>query len=277
MRLNNIDRSVSDFVVLHDEKWLVGQRYAGRIVSQTLSMLEQLVREKSSLSLIEMNKIAEEFIEKNDCSPTFRGYKDFPCGVCISINKQLVHGIPSEYKLQEGDVVKFDLGATTSEGAIADAAISCIYGTPKSKTHVELVNDTQQSLYAGIRAMTIGKKIGVIGHAIYRSLKDKYDVITNYGGHGLLYNKPHAQPFIANRALLSEGVRIQPGLTIAIEPQAVLKTNSPFTKVANDHWTVNVADIASHWEHSIYVHDTHIELITHRENELIPREIEFAK
>lgn len=277
MRLKNVEQQTSDFVILHDDKWLDSQRQAGRVVAGALELLENLVKEKSSLTLMEMNNLAEKFIEEHGCTATFKNYKGFPCGVCISVNKQLVHGIPNDYKLQDGDVVKFDLGATTKEGAIADSAITCIFGEPKHKSHVELMHDTQASLYSSIRAMAPGKKIGVIGSAIYATLKNKYDVVTNYGGHGIKYHTAHAQPFIANRSLPSEGVRIQPGLTIAIEPQAVLKTGAPFTKVSSDGWTVNVADISSHWEHSVYVHDTHVEIITHRIDEVIEREIRFAK
>lgn len=269
---NQLKSSVSDFIILQDDAWLKRQRIAGRVVAGALQLLENAVKDKTTLTMLELNNIAEEYIEKNGCSCTFKGYHNFPSGVCISVNKQLVHAIPSEYKLQNGDKVSFDLGATF-EGAIADSAITCVFG--ESKERSKLVEDTQQALYAGIKSISIGKKIGVIGNAIYKLLKDSYDVIVDYGGHGLEYDKPHAQPFILNRSTSSVGIRIQQGLTIAIEPMAAPKSNNFFTKVANDKWAVMTNDIGAHWEHSIYVHSNRIEIITHRDNETIDKDIYF--
>src|ERR1700733_12789337 len=153
--LNQTNNSVSDFVILQDQKWLDRQRIAGRVVANTLTLLENAVKENTTKSLIELNAMAEEYIENNGCSATFKNYKGFPAGVCISINRQLVHGIPTDYKLQDGDKISFDLGATY-EGAIADSAITLIYGEPKSKKHAALAADTQQALYTGIKAISIG-------------------------------------------------------------------------------------------------------------------------
>ena len=272
--LNQTNNSVSDFVILQDQKWLDRQRIAGRVVANTLTLLENAVKENTTKSLIELNAMAEEYIENNGCSATFKNYKGFPAGVCISINRQLVHGIPTDYKLQDGDKISFDLGATY-EGAIADSAITLIYGEPKSKKHAALAADTQQALYTGIKAISIGKKIGVIGNAIHKLLKDEYDVIVNYGGHGISYNKPHAQPFIANRSTPNDGVRIQAGMTIAIEPMATLRSTHFATKTSEDGWSVMTTEIGAHWEHSLYIHHDHIEIVTHRENEAINRDIYF--
>src|SRR5688572_2444687 len=135
MRITKKDVFTSNSLVrLKSDHWLNRQRVAGKVVADTLTLLEQLVKNKTTQSLLELNKIAEEYITNNNCTCTFKGFKGFPAGVCISINKQLVHGIPTDYKLQDGDVVSFDLGATF-EGAIADSALTCIYGTPKSDLH----------------------------------------------------------------------------------------------------------------------------------------------
>src|SRR5271170_2901658 len=117
----------SDFVKLKDQDWLERLRVAGKCVSSVMTLLETLVKEKTTLSLNELNAFAEDHILKQDCTPTFKGYHGFPAGVCISVNEQLVHGIPTDYKLKEGDLVSFDFGATF-KGAIADSAITCIYG-----------------------------------------------------------------------------------------------------------------------------------------------------
>lgn len=250
------------FFTLKNSDWLEKQRFAGKVVAESLFILQNFVKEKTKLSLLEMNSIIEDFIVNKKCDPTFKNYKGFPAGVCISVNNQLVHGIPTDYHLQEGDVVKFDLGATF-EGAIADSALTCIYGEPKKPDHVRIVSATEEALMEGIKAIAVGKKLGCIGYAIYKSAKGRgYNVIENYGGHGLEWNKPHAPPFVANKASLEEGIRIQPGLAIAIEPMLV--TGSISSTTAKDGWTVVTREIGAHFEHSVYVHEDHVEIITDR-------------
>lgn len=265
---------VSEFVILQDDTWLDRQRIAGRVVASTLLLLEKLVKEKTTLSLLELNNIAEKHIEENGCTATFKGYQGFPCGVCISVNKELVHGIPKEYKLVDGDVVSFDLGATY-ESAIADSAITVIYGEPKSKQHIELIEDTKQALYTGINSIKVGKRLGCIGNAISKCAKNKgYGCINQYGGHGINYDKPHAQPFVHNKANENEGIRLQQNLTLAIEP--MITTGSTKTWVDKDGWTVWCeADMSAHFEHTVFLHKDNIEIITHREDEKIERNIYF--
>lgn len=257
---------------LHDNEWLRRQRIAGKVAGQTLSLLEKLVKEKTIKSLRELDKIAEEFIVANGCLPTFRGYRGFPASVCISVDNDeshaLVHGIPSDYILQESDIVSFDLGATF-EKAISDTAITCIYGSPKLERHVKLVQDTKEALTKGIQSIMVGKRLGVIGNAIYKFLSPKsYGVINNYGGHSLDYDIPHAFPFVPNKSSINEGIHIKAGMTLAIEPMAVLD-GSIKTWVGNDDWTVFSERASAHWEHTIFVHENHIEIITLREGETI--------
>jgi methionyl aminopeptidase len=249
-------------VRLKDNDWLNKQRVAGRIAAEALKLLEGLVKSKTSSSLKELNAIAEEHIARNNGIPTFKNYKGFPAGVCISVNKQLVHGIPTDYKLQDGDLVSFDLGVTI-EGAIADTAITCIYGEPKYPRHVELVKATEEALMQGIQAVEVGKRLGVIGQAISKCAKAMgFEVISQYGGHGLDWDIPHAPPFVSNKSGANEGIRIQPGLTIAIEP--MLTTGSIKTWTDKDGWTVHCDADSAHFEHSVYVHEDHVEIITDR-------------
>lgn len=251
-------------VSLKDNRWLTHQRIAGRIASDTLLALGREVENKTTKSMLELNAYAEELITKAGGIPTFKGYgkNPFPAGVCISVNKQLVHGIPTEYKLQEGDLISFDLGVTI-EGAIADTAITCIYGQPKSDQHIRLVKATEEALMQGIAAIQVGKRLGCIGEAIYNVVKaSKFSVINNYGGHGLDWNIPHAAPFVENKSDASKGIRIQPGLAIAIEPMLVI--GRPETRTGDDGWTVYTPDIGAHFEHSVFVHEDHVEIITDR-------------
>lgn len=250
-------------VKLKDQSWLDKQREAGKIASDALLLLQQRVEEKTTRSLLELNQIAEELITKAGGIATFKGYKGFSAGVCISVNKQLVHGIPTDYLLQEGDVVSFDLGVTI-DGAIADTAITCICGQAKSAQHVKLVLATELALMKGIQAIKVGSRLGCIGEAIYKSARsNNFSVVNNYGGHGLDWNMPHASPFVANKSTANEGIRIQPGLAIAIEPMLVIGS-SPATTTSADGWTVSTPEIGAHFEHSIFVHEDRVEIITDR-------------
>lgn len=249
-------------IKLKNQDWLDKQRVAGKVVAGALSFLQAQIEMKTQLSMLELNALTEEFILDHKCDLTFKNYKGFPAGVCISINKQLVHGIPTDYHLQDGDIVSFDLGATY-QGAIADSAITCIYGTPKSERHVKLLDATEDALMAGIAAIKVGNRLGCIGHAVAQYAKnERFGLINNYGGHGLDWNVPHAAPFVPNKAELNEGVRIQPGLAIAIEPMFVI--GSTATRVLNDGWTVVTDDVGAHFEHSIFVHEDRVEIITDR-------------
>jgi methionyl aminopeptidase len=272
MRTNIPKGSFSDnnLVRLKNEDWLQKQRVAGKIAASALLLLDNEVKQGTTKTLLELDKLAETYIRDNGGTPTFLLYKGFPNNCCISVNKQLVHGIPTDYVLQEGDIVSFDLGVTV-EGAIADTAITCIYGTPLSDKHVQLVKETEAALMKSIAALDMGRKLGsqdrlgLIGETIYKhSRKHNYGVINNYGGHGLDWNIPHAPPFVENKSEHTKGMRIQPGLTIAIEPMFTL--GSTTTTTAEDGWTVVTPDLSAHFEHSIFVHEDHVEIITDRSN-----------
>ena len=266
----NVPFSHNEVVDLKDQNWLEKQRIAGKIVAASLKELEWYCKNKTFHSMATLNDIIEKFIIKEGAMPTFKGHKktgcqDFPAGVCISINKTLVHGIPDDTILQEGDVVSFDLGATY-QGAIADSAITVIFGQPSDSKHVSLIKATEEALNRGIKAVEIGKKIGSIGHAINKYVKSQgFALVTNYGGHGISWNQAHAPPFVSNKAEPSEGIRIQEGLTIAIEPLLVIGSSNR-TKTLEDGWSVVCDNICAHAEHTIYVHKDHVEIITDRNN-----------
>lgn len=254
--------SQNGFVKLKNQDWLDKQRIAGKIAAKTLLLLEGFVKGKTFHSTATMNLAAEKYIIDAGGLPTFKGYKGFPAGICISVNKHLVHGIPDDTILDDGDLVSFDLGVTY-QGAIADTAITCIFGTPKSERHVELVKATERALMKGIVAVKVGNRLGSIGHAIGKYANSTgFGLITNYGGHGLDWDIPHAAPFVSNSGSTDEGIRIQPGLAIAIEPMLVI--GSTATKTLADGWTVATNDVGAHFEHSIYVHEDHVEIITDR-------------
>lgn|SRR5574337_624683 len=254
----------NSLIRLKDKNWLDKQRVAGRIAAETLLLLADNVKTGKQLNLLQLNQMGEEYITKHtDCTCTFKGYKGFPAGVCISVNKELVHGIPKDYNLKDGDLVSFDLGVTY-QSAIADTALTVLVGQQDATTkQYKLLDATYQALMAGIHAIKVGSHLGVIGDAIYNSAKPTgFGIINNYGGHGLDWDVPHAPPFVENKSTRDKGIRIQPGLAIAIEPMLVL--GSINTSTLNDGWTVVTPDLSAHFEHSVFVHEDHVEIITDR-------------
>lgn len=267
MKIVKLDKNKQHlFVDLKDNEWLEKQREAGAIVAKTLVLLKNIVLNDSSFhkyTLQDLSSIGEKFIEDNNAIPTFKGYNGFPFGVCISVNENVVHGVPTETYLKEGDVVTFDLGATVG-GAIADSAMTFIVGKPKCKSHVELVKITDECLHKGISAISVGKYLGVIGHAIQsHASKHKFALITEYGGHSLTWNRPHSDPFVSNASSPYEGIRMQEGLTLAIEPQLVDAKTSK-TRILEDKWTVRAKGVSAHAEHTVYIHKDRVEIITDR-------------
>lgn len=256
-------KSFSDqqLVILNDKNWLENQKIAGRCVALCLKKSEELIKNSKSITLKQIESDCFLIMKEMDCTPTFFGYKGFPGIICASVNNQLVHGIPTSYEIQEGDIVKIDLGATY-KGAIADAARTMIRGTPKSQEHVELVQTCKKALENAIKAIQIGKNLGVIGAAIHYTVKKtRFGLITNYGGHGIIEGKVHANPFVSNKSQSNQGIRIQPGLCIAIEPMATIG-DTRTTVDKKDGWTVWVSGMAAHEENSIYVGEDKIHVVT---------------
>lgn len=248
----------NSLICLEDNSWLVNQRVAGKILRNVLNLLDQEIKNKTQKSMLELNSMAEKFIYDSGGECTFKNYKGFPCGVCISINSTITHGIPSEYHLKDGDKVSFDIGVTYN-GSIADAAITCVYG--ENKEYEKIAKVTEECLDKAIEVIKVGEKIGVIGNAIYKHAKlNDYLVLEDYGGHGICCGKAHAAPFISNKSKPEEGIRIQPGMVLAIEPLLTKGTNS--TRVLSDGWSVETSPINSHFEKTVYVHENYVEVIT---------------
>jgi methionyl aminopeptidase len=264
MRINSQNLfNKNEFIKLKNYDWLEKQRIAGRCVAKCLNYLEKEINGKTALTALRLSRLAEEFILDNKCIPTFKNYKGFPESVCISVNKELVHGIPKDIPFNSGDVISFDLGATY-KGAIADSALTCIFDEPISLEHIRLIKATEEALMKGISAIAVGKRLGVIGNAIHKSAKGNgFASVNHYGGHGIDWHEPHAEPFVSNRSLPDEGIHIQSGLSIAIEPMLIIG-NSNETKLSSDNWTVNAMNIGAHQEHTIFIHDDYIEIITDR-------------
>lgn len=258
---NNDAFSNTQLIVLKDHNWFEKQKFAGSVVATCLKSVKSLIEQQTpNLSLKDLEAECEKIMEEAKCIPTFKNYKGFPGSICTSVNNCLVHGIPTKYMLQPGDVVSIDIGATF-DGVIGDAAITCIYGAPKHKEHTRLIDTCWGALYAAIKSVVIGNQIGCIGDAIHNYVKTSgFHLITNYGGHGLAHNTLHAQPFVPNKSKRNEGIRIQHGLSIAIEP--MLAIGSAKTITTNDGWTVKTKDISAHVEHTIFVGEDRVHVMT---------------
>lgn len=257
----------NQFIDLKDDSWLERQTLAGQCVASCLKSFYQLIRTRQeNLSLKDIEAQCIEIINDFQCSPTFLNYKGFPGAVCLSVNDVLVHGIPTDYILQDGDKVTLDLGATY-DGVPADAAFTMIYGTPKHNRIVEMLKLCKKSLDVAITNIKQGVKLGVIGNTIHKTVKNSgFGLIENYGGHGISKNKVHAQPFVANKSTINEGIRIQNGLSIAIEPMLTLGNTK--TRIAKDGWSVMTECLGVHFEHSVVILDNKIHIVTEHNLEI---------
>ncbi len=265
MRLMNNPISRTELITLHDSEWLERQRFAGLITAKCLKKSFDLISSKTSnLSLKDIENECELIIKENNCIATFKNYNNFPGSICASVDREIVHGIPNDYILQDGDIVKIDVGVTF-ERAIGDAALTVIYGQPKKPQHKELVLVCKKALDLAINSISVGKQLGIIGETIYRHARDtRFKVITEYGGHGIDEDILHAKPFVDNKSKNNIGVRIQPGMTFTIEPMFAIGDNK--VKLADNNWTLLTKDMSAHFEHTLFIHEDNTEILTEWEN-----------
>ena len=200
----------------------------------------------------EIDRLAEEYIRRRGGEPNFKNYEGYPATACISINNEVIHGIPSEKrKLRAGDIVSIDLGAKF-DGYHGDnaATFACGDVSPEAK---RLMDTTRESLYEGIRAACAGGRIGDIGHAVQSYVETRgYSVVRQFVGHGVGTHL-HEAPEVPNFGTPSRGIRLMPGMTIAIEP--MVNAGGYDVKVQPDGWTVLTKDgsLSAHFEHTIVI------------------------
>jgi len=236
-------------IICKSDREIATMREAGRVVGQTLKLMGSLVEPGVSTQALDAE--AEKFIRKKGAVPTFNGYHGFPGSVCISINEQVVHGIPSGRKLKNGDIVSIDCGATL-DGFIGDAAVTLLVGKVAHRI-VELVETTRIALDAAIRRCVVGMRLGDISHAVETKARKKgYGVVREYCGHGVGRDL-HEAPQVPNYGRPGYGPSVARGWTIAIEP--MLNLGGPGVSVLNDGWTVVTADgrPSAHFEHTVAV------------------------
>ena len=221
---------------------------ANKIVAGVLSLLQQEI--KPGVSTLQMDKIAEAYCRDHNAEPAFKGYHGFPSSLCISINEQVVHGIPSnKVKIHEGDIVSVDFG-TRYQGFYGDSAVTVPVGRISNEDQ-KLLQVTRQSLEHGLQQVQIGKRISDISRAVQTFVEDNgFSVVRQFVGHGIGSNL-HEGPEVPNYVQRKSSPRIQEGMVIAIEPMVNAGTHK--VKVLKDGWTVVTADKkrSAHFEHSV--------------------------
>ena len=226
---------------------IAAMKEAGRITGEALLVARELVKE--GVSTFEIDKAIRNHIERSGAKPSFLGYHGFPGSACISINDEVIHGIPSKNRiLKEGDIVKIDVGAFY-KGFHGDRARTIPVGKVSAEAQ-RLIEATEKSFFAGIAKAESGNRIGDIGNAIESCVKEYgYNVVKRYIGHGVGHEL-HEAPDVPNFGTAGRGVRLCNGMTLAIEPMVNIGTSE--VKDMSDGWTVKTADgtLSAHYENT---------------------------
>ena len=222
-------------------------RRAGLVVAE----IHQLIRDavKPGMTTSALDAISEAHIKRSKATSNFKGYHGFPATICVSVNEEIVHGIPGSRIINDGDIVSIDCGAIV-DGWHGDAAFTIGVGSVNPEDQ-KLMDVCEESMWRGIAAGQLGAKLSDIGHAIesYTDAQGKYGILQEYGGHGI-GTEMHQEPHVLNFGKAGNGPEIIPGFVLAIEP--MITRGSARTKVLGDDWTVVSADKSrgSHFEHT---------------------------
>ena len=237
-------------VTIKTEKELTYMWEAGQVVAKTHQVLKGAIQ--PGISTKELDTIAEREIRALGAIPAFKGYRGFPGTLCVSVNDEIVHGIPSKRTVKEGDLVSLDLGAIVG-GLYGDAAVTWPVGVVSEKL-VELLKVGEASLYAGIRKSLPGNRIGDVSNAIQREIEGSgsYGIVREYVGHGI-GRQLHEQPSVPNFGVAGRGMQLRTNMAIAIEPMVNLGTHE--TTLLEDDWTVKTVDgsYSVHFEHTVII------------------------
>lgn len=237
-------------------------RQAGKITAAARTIAREMVA--PGVTTQEINKAVHQFITKSGAVPTFLNYGGFPASACISVNDEVIHGIPGRRRINEGDIVSLDVGATIY-GFTGDCAGTFIAGRGSEEAK-RLIEVTRQSFFEGIKFARQGYRIQDIGHAIQEYVENHgYSVVKEYVGHGI-GEKLHEAPEVPNFGQPGHGVRLVKGMTLAIEP--MVNAGGEGIRVLGDNWTVVTADgsLSAHYENTILITDGEPEILTMAED-----------
>lgn len=234
-------------ITIKSERDFEKMAVAGSTVAAVLESVRSAA--EPGVSMLELDALAAEIIRDRGCTASFLGYHGFPAHICTSPNSVIVHGIPDDYRLREGDILSIDAGAI-HEGLHADAAITFAAGEVPRRV-AELLRVTEQALWAGIRLVAAGSRLGDIGAAVEAEADAaRLGVVREYVGHGI-GRQMHEEPQVPNYGTAGSGMKLRRGMAICIEP--MFNLGGPGTQLASDGWTVGTADgsLSAHFEHTV--------------------------
>lgn len=235
-------------------------RQACKLTADTLTVLIEAV--KPGISTKELDTIAEDYIRSHGGIPSCKGYYGYPATICASINDQVVHGIPSERKLKNGDIISIDL-VSSINGYHGDSAVTVPVGNVNPKT-MKLLKITEESLFKGIEQAVVGNRIGDISYAVQKYTEAAgYGVVRDFVGHGL-GREMHEDPQIPNFGEPHKGPLLKPGMVLCIEPMINMGTHK--VRILDDDWTAVTQDgkMSAHFEHTIVIMENGPEILTMR-------------
>ena len=233
-------------------------RRAGRIVAALLAHLVEKIR--PGVRTGDLDAEAKAFIQREGARPAFLGYRGFPASICVSVNEEVVHGIPGERRIAEGDLVSLDAGVVV-DGWYADAATSTVLGRAPQVAH-RLVDATQRALQQGIAQAVVGHRVSDISHAVQGAVERAgFSVVRDFVGHGI-GRALHEDPPVANFGAPHTGPRLKAGMVIAIEPMVTAGRHD--VELLRDGWTAVTKDrsLAAHWEHTVAITEDGPEILT---------------
>ena len=245
-------------IIIKNDNEVSLMRKAGKIVGETLLLLENEI--KPGITTAELDKIAEEFITKHGAKPSFKGLYGFPSSLCISVNEQVIHGIPGEYMLKDGDIVSIDCGACI-DGFHGDAARTFPVGNISSDAQ-KLIDITKESFFKGIEYAKVGNKLGDVSHEIQSYVEAAgFSVVRDFVGHGIGANV-HEDPNVPNFGKAGIGPDLVKGMVLAIEPMVNIGNHK--VRTLRNGWTVVTRDssLSAHYENTVAILSDGPEILT---------------
>lgn len=249
-------------ITIKSQREIEIMRQAGRITAAARSLAREMVT--PGITTAQIDREVRHFIEKSGAIPTFLGYGGYPASVCLSVNEEVIHGIPGKRVLKEGDIVSVDVGATY-KGYVGDCAGTYVAGEASDEAK-RLIEVTRQSFFEGIKFARAGYRIGDISHAVQEYVeKNGFGIVREYVGHGV-GSEMHEAPEVPNFGEPGRGPRLLKGMTIAVEPMVTQGTWE--VRVLRDGWTVVTKDrkLAAHYENTIAITDGEAEILTYAED-----------
>jgi methionyl aminopeptidase len=246
-------------VVILKSSWEIDLiRKSGRIVAEALARLTKLV--EPGITTLDLDRLAEEYILKRGAKPAFKGYRGYPYSLCASVNEQVVHALPSERTLKEGDIVSLDLGSIV-DGYYGDAAVTVPVGQVSEEAR-RLMAVTQESLQRAIEAARPGNRLSDISYAVQAAVEaEGFSVVRLFVGHGI-GRSLHEEPQIPNFGPPGHGPVLKTGMVLAIEP--MVNAGSPDVMILEDRWTAVTCDgsLSAHFEHTVALTENGTEVLT---------------